>query len=159
MCDFSLKQDCIPVGCVPSAAVAISEEEVCPRRSVCPGGGGLLRRGDVCLRGCLPGGVCLRERVSARPGYLPKRGGVCPRGAVYPGGGVCPRGCLPGGEVSAGGGASTWRCLSGGRGVCLDGVCPEGGVCLGECTLSPCGQKDTCENITFPQLLLRTVMN
>ena len=42
------KQECIPVGCVPSAAVAI-----------CWGGG------------CLPGGV------SAQRGCLP-RGGVCP---------------------------------------------------------------------------------
>ena len=36
----------------------------------------------------------------------------------------------------------------------------EGRVCLpaGGCTpLPPCGQTDTCENITFPQLLLRTV--
>ena len=60
-----------------------------------------------------------------------------------------PTGCLPGG-VSAGGG-----------GVCLGGVCP-GGVCLGgclprECTPPPRGQTDTCENITFPQLLLWTV--
>ena len=34
-----------------------------------------------------------------------------------------------------------------------------GGVCLGVCVhfLPPCGQTDTCENITFPQLLWRTV--
>ena len=29
--------------------------------------------------------------------------------------------------------------------------------CLGGCTPAPCGQTDACENITFPQLLLRTV--
>ena len=41
--------------------------------------------------------------------------------------------------------------------------CPMGGVfpvgCLPRgCTPPPCGQTDTCENITFPQLLLRTVI-
>ena len=41
----------------------------------------------------------------------------------------------------------------GGGGVCPgEGVCPGGG-----CTPPPCGQTDTCENIIFPQLLLRTV--
>ena len=40
-----------------------------------------------------------------------------------------------------------WGCLPGGRG------CLPGGVY----TSSPRGQTDTCENITFPQLLLRTV--
>ena len=42
-----MKQECIPVGCVPSAAVAV------------PGG--------VCLGGvCLIGGVCLPRGVSAK---------------------------------------------------------------------------------------------
>ena len=36
-------------------------------------------------------------------------------------------------------------------------VCPGGGLPRGV-HLPPCGQTDTCENITFPQLLLRTVM-
>ena len=36
------------------------------------------------------------------------------------------------------------------RGMCLPGGClPEG--------VFPCGQTDRCENITFPQLLSRTV--
>ena len=35
------------------------------------------------------------------------------------------------------------------------GCLPEGGVCPGG--VPPRGQTDTCENITFPQLLLRTV--
>ena len=76
------KQECIPVGCVPSATVTIS-------------------------LGCLPGGGC-----------LPARRGVC-----------LPGGCWSGGCLPAGGGP--------GRG---------------------CGQTDTCENITFPQLLLWTVI-
>ena len=45
---------------------------------------------------------------------------------------------------------------SGGRGVCLGGVC-RGGVFRGVAYLPPYGQTDACENITFPQLLLRTV--
>ena len=54
---YFTKQECIPVGCVPPASVAIS-------------GGGEV----VCLRGCLPrrrlpGGVC--------PGWC-----VCPGGYV-----------------------------------------------------------------------------
>ena len=55
-------------------------------------------------------------------------------------------GCLPG-----------RGCLPGGGGVC-PGVC----VCFGGCLPRECtplwGQTDTCENITFPQLLLRTVI-
>ena len=52
-------QECIPVGCVPSAAVAVS-----------PGGG-------VCL---LPGGVCSGE-VSA-PGVSASEGGVVSQHAL-----------------------------------------------------------------------------
>ena len=61
----------------------------------------------------------------------PGRGGrVSAQGGVYPGG-VSPVGrCLPRG-------VSAWQ---------------------GVYTSSPCGQTDTCENITFPQLLLRTVI-
>ena len=62
---YIMKQECIPVGCVPSAAVAVcwgggsSRGEVSARGGVCLGGvyvcseGGLLR---VCV--CVPGG-CL----------------------------------------------------------------------------------------------------
>ena len=89
-------------------------------------------------------------------GCLPGGGGVCLRGSAQ--GGVCPeRGCLPGG------------CLL--RGVCLPGGClPKGvfayvGVCLwgmclpgGGCTPPPVNRiTGRCKNITFPQLLLRTV--
>ena len=56
------KQECIPVGCVPSASVAICGEGMCLPRGVClPGGvfqGGCLPGG--CLPGgCLPRGVCI----------------------------------------------------------------------------------------------------
>ena len=79
-CDSIQEQECIPVGSVPSAAVAIS------------------------------------------------------------GGGICP-------GVSAQG-VSAWR-----------GVCRGAGVsqhAMGH--IPPCGQTDTCKNITFPHLLLRTVV-
>ena len=89
MCTYSFLQECIPVGCVPSAAVAI-----------------------------LGGGFCLWG------GGLPAREECLPA-----------RGCLPR------------------RGVCL----PWGSGCQGGCTPPHSGKTDTCENITFPQLLLRTV--
>ena len=65
-------------------------------------------------------------------------------------------GCLPGVRVSAQEGV----CLEGG--VCLGvGICLLPGGCLhsawGGVHLAP-RQTDTCENITFPQLLLRTVI-
>ena len=70
-------------------------------------------------------------------------GGVCPDGVSTRGvsawGGVCL-------GVSAQGRVST-------QGGC---VCPGGCLPGGEYT-SPCGQTDTSENITFLQLLLRTV--
>ena len=79
-----VKQECIPVGCVPSTAVAIS-----------PGGGCLLP-GGVCS-----GGVCSRG-VSA-----PWWGGVCSQES----GCVCSWGCLLWG-VSAPGVCSRgwWYC-------------------------------------------------
>ena len=64
------KQECIPVGCVPSATV-----------TVCLGGlfwlgGGVFVQGCVCLaRGCLPGGVSAR-----RVCVCVCRGCVCPGG-------------------------------------------------------------------------------
>ena len=69
-----LKQECIPVGCVPPASVAVSERGVCP-------GGSAWQGVSSCQGGvCLPGGV-----------YLP--GGDCPgglcQGGVCPGRGVC----------------------------------------------------------------------
>ena len=73
-------------------------------------------------------------------------GGVCPEG-------VSARGCLVRGGVYPEG-RSVWP-----AGGCLvGGVCPRGCVCpaRGVCTL-PRGQRDTCENVTFPQPLLRTL--
>ena len=58
------KLECIPVGCVPSAAVA-----------VCWGGGCLPAKG-VSDRGCLPGGMCLTHTLVKT---LPFRNFVCGR--------------------------------------------------------------------------------
>ena len=70
--------------------------------------------------------------------------------------GVSAQECLPAcrGGVSACQGCVPGRCLL------ARGYLPPkgGGICLpGRCTPSPRGQTDTCENITFPQLLLWTV--
>ena len=43
------QQECIPVGCVPSAALAIL--------------GGVSAQGGVCPRGCMPGGVLYTSPV------------------------------------------------------------------------------------------------
>ena len=108
-------QECIPVGCVPFAAVAVSG------RMCLPGGGGMSAEG-----GCLPRG-CLLSRA-----------GVCPgRGVVYLRRGMSVqwgRECLPRGCLSR-------ACLPR-AGVCPDGVCPAG-VCLrvstkgGGCVCTP----------------------
>ena len=73
--------------------------------------------------------------------------GVClPRGCVCLPGVVCPEGgCLSRRGVSAQNG-----------GVCLGCICLEGSLPRGVYTTHH-GQTDTCENITFPQLLLQTV--
>ena len=74
------KQECIPVGCVPSTAVTVCR--------VCPGGGV-----------CLPGGCVWPGRVSGHGGCLP-RGGVCPE--VWPGGCLPRRGVCQGGLARGG---------------------------------------------------------
>ena len=77
------RQECIPVGCVPPASVAIS-------------GGGVSVGGRCLSKGGLPRVVCL--------GDVPK-GGVCLGdgclGEVSAQGGVCPEGCLPREGISA----------------------------------------------------------
>ena len=70
---LNFKQECIPVGCVPSAAVTVSEGGWC-----LPARWGCLLAGC----GCLHGG-CLPRRWGLSGGYLPR--------------GWLPRGCLPGG--------------------------------------------------------------
>ena len=113
------KQECIPVGCLPSAAVGVCWGGVVCLGGVCLGGSGCP--GDVCPRGCLPGGC------------LP--------------GGVCPGDCLPEG-------VSAWRA------VCLGGVCPGVSVLMVSGRQPPMDRILThaCENITFPQLHLWTVI-
>ena len=50
------EQECIPVGCVPSAAVAVRWVGCLPGWVSAQG---VSARGGVCLGGCLPRGVCL----------------------------------------------------------------------------------------------------
>ena len=126
-----LQQECIPVGSLLSAAVAVCLVGGSLPGGICPGG---VCPGGVCLgvsapgvsawgylpRGCLPGvicpgGVCLG--VSVQVGVclgVSAEGGVCPWG-------VCPRGFLPKRNVSAQGG------------VCPGTVCPGG--CLADTPL------------------------
>ena len=91
-----------------------------------------------------------------------RRGGVCPQGGCLPRGGwvstwgkegFCPGGVCPWGGVSAHGEG----CLPRGGGVCL------GGVCQRNAGIHPPSKwteflTHACENITFPQLLLRAVI-
>ena len=60
------KQECIPVGCVPSTAVAVSWMGGVSARRVSDQG--VSVQGGVCPGGCLPGGVCPE-------GWLPRE--VC----------------------------------------------------------------------------------
>ena len=117
-----IKQKNIPVGCVPSAAVAV------PRKGVSIGSvsdGRGVSAWEVCLTGVSDRGVvCPGGVFSWRVGVCPGGGGVCPGGGcvsgleVWPGGvcpgGVCPGGVCPGGVCPAG------------RAVCPEGVSAEG---------------------------------
>ena len=136
------EQECIPVGCVPSAAVAVSA-----RGGVPAPGGGLLPGGCLLLQGgCLLLGGLL----------LPGVGGLLCSG----GGSACSRGwcLLPGGLLLPGGGGSAL-----GGGVCSGGVCSGGYLLLGGC-IPACTEADPpvnrmtdrCKNITFATSL-RTV--
>ena len=99
-------------------------------------------QGGVCLGGILCRGVSLRGCLARGKGVSGQGKGVSGQGegGVWPGG----RGCLARGLC-----------------VCLGGVWPgvsaQGGAKGGVHLFSSCGQTDACENITFPQLLLRTV--
>ena len=91
------KQECIPVGCVPSALAAVFLGGVC-----------LVRGGGLLLGGLLPGGVCswggggwglVLGGSGPSRGLLP--GGAWSWGVPGPrGGGVCSQGCLVPGVVS-----------------------------------------------------------
>ena len=102
---------------------------------------------------CIPVGCVPSAAVTVCGGGGSAQGGVCwgclARGCLP--GGICPGGCLPGGSAQGG--------------ICPLGVC-RGGVCLGGVsqhalrqTHPSCGQNSwhMLENITFPQLRLRTV--
>ena len=136
-----IKQDYIPVGCVPY--IPAWSAGVCSRGCL------LLGVGGVCSGGVCSWGVSAPRGLSAKGG-VSAPGGVCS-------GGVCSRGCLPPGMsalgVSASGGVSAprgWGCLLPG-GVCSGCVCSVGcllwgcllwggcllqkGVCSGGCLL------------------------
>ena len=53
------QQECIPVGCAPSAAVAICWGGGCLLRGMVSAQRGVCLRGSVCPGGCLPEGWCL----------------------------------------------------------------------------------------------------
>ena len=154
-------QESIPVGCVPSAAVASGRGGV--YRSMHWAGGGVypsmhwagcvcvcpsMHWAGGCLLGCLLGGVCpkgcLSKGVSVQRGVCPK--GCLPRGCLP--GGVCPgifsQGCLPRGCLPRGfGGYLPSRCLP--REVSAQGCLPDTPPWTEWLT-------DRCKNITLPQL-------
>ena len=80
--------------------------------------------------------------------------GCVPSAAVAVFGRCLPRGCLPGGCLPRG--CLPRGCMPRGR-WCLPGECLTRGVSGWGVYTSPCGQTDTCKNITFPQLLLQMV--
>ena len=166
------KQECIPVGCVPSAAVAISPVGgvfCLGGGSVCLGGGSCLPRKWVCLPRrwvCLENIKCITEHGTNYLEQSIKITGIinfdfsvnhyhayclfCLKQTslkiVFVLWGLSRRTCLPMGGVC----------------VCLGGGClPRGCVCLGGIHLSPLWTESltqACENITFPQLRLRMVI-
>ena len=92
---FTLKEECIPVGCVPAA-----------RRLYA----GVCFRGGVCSGGVCSGGVCSGGSASGEsaPGGVSAPVGVLSRGGSAPWGSCClgvsaPRGLLQGGVWSQGG--------------------------------------------------------
>ena len=90
---LTMRQECIPVGCIPPASMAIP----CLLGEVPAGHGGCLRGGEVST--CW--GVCLVGVSAWQGGYLPNRG------AAYKGRSVWWW-VLPGGGMSAWQAVSTW---------------------------------------------------
>ena len=92
-----VKRERIPVGCVPSAVVAIS------------------RRGGVCLEGSvyLAGGSAWGWRCLANGGLPGGGGGVCLGGSAWLGSawGISAWGCLPGDGGACLGGVCLGQCL------------------------------------------------
>ena len=110
------------------------------------------RMRTICCSGRLLGGGCLASRLSAQ-------GGCLPRGRGYAQGGSAQGGCLPRGRGYARGASAQGGSAQGG-GVCPGGL-PGGCFCLGVSARPPRPVDkitDACENITFPYLLLRTVI-
>ena len=136
---------CIPVGCVlathrPYAGVSFPG-------GVCLVQGVWSRGWDVCLiwGGLVQGGVCL-----VRGGLVPGGWDVCLVQGVWSRGVSGPGGSGPGGSA-------WWGGLPGPGGVCL---VPAGSgipACTEADTLPPCGQTDTCKNITLATTSLRPV--
>ena len=123
------KQECIPVGCVPSAAVAVWGRGGC-----LVGGGvwsrGVSARGGVCSGGCLVLGGVSGLGVSRPMGVCLLQGGVCSGGCLVLGG-VYYGGCLLAGGVCS-------------RGVSAPGGCLlQGGVCSRGCGIPACTEADT----------------
>ena len=132
MKNFTCKQECIPVGYVPSAAVAAGGWW---GGGVCPGW--CLTRGGVCPGGCLPveylprRGLFAQEGVSVQEsrvwlGVMSAQRGVYPVGCLPRGsdqGCVCLGGCLTRGCLPSGVSAQRIVCRGG---VWPGGVCPEG---------------------------------
>ena len=123
--NLKIKQECIPVGCVPPACWPYPSMhwaggvypsmhwawEVCVSQHA-------LGMGSVCIPACTgQGGVSQhalgRGKGVCPEGVCPGVGGCLPRRGVSGHGGVCPGGCLPG------------------------GVCPGWGVCPGGCGRHP----------------------
>ena len=78
MSEVSFKQECIPVGCVPSAAVAI-------------GGGSAPVHAEI-----LPGGVCPSACWDTAQGVsAPVHAEILPGGSAPVHAGILPRVCVP----------------------------------------------------------------
>ena len=89
---YKIEQECIPVGCVPSAAVAVSRGGGCSCPGGVPGPGGVpVRRGVPGLGGCTWSGGC------TCPGGVPGLGGAPGwEGVPGPWGCTWSRGGVPG---------------------------------------------------------------